>query len=180
MSRVLSRILGCLVLAGLGGCAGAAMEGANMAKDEVVYRENLEAAQAGDAEAQYRVGEALCCSLGDRKAFYDTRAATDWLCRSAGQGYAPASQKLGQIYSGHVVEGVRLIRRIAERVSDRPENLPVSYAWLRVAEGQGAPEAAEDAADLWSELSAAQQSRAGALMSSGRPLPCRWDEVIGG
>lgn len=180
MGKIVGRMLGCLVLAGLAGCAGAAMEGANMARDEVVYQNNLQAAQAGDAEAQYKVGAALCCSLGDRKAFYDTSAATDWLCRSAEQGYAPAAQKLGQVYSGHVVEGVRVMRRIAERVSDRPQNLPVSYAWLRVAEAHGAPDAAEDAGELWSGLSAAQQSQARDLMAGGGPLPCRWDEVIDG
>ena len=122
----LARLLCWLLLPALGGCAGAAMEGANMARDEVVYDKHIEAAQTGDAEAQYRVGEALCCSLGDREGFYDTRESVEWLCRSAEQGYAPASQKLGQIYSGRVVSGVRILRRVAEGVSGRPENLPLS------------------------------------------------------
>jgi TPR repeat protein len=170
-------LIACLALAG---CAGAAMEGANIAKDEVVYENNIEAARAGDAEAQYRVGDALCCSLGDRKGFYDTRAATDWLCRAAAQGHAPASLKLGRIYSGHVVEGVRVMRRVAERVSGRPENLPVSYAWLKVAAGQGSLDAEADAQTVWSDMAEAEQARAQTLMSSGQPLPCRWDEVFPG
>ncbi len=178
MRSSLGRILVGGALLGLVGCAGAAMEGANMAKDEVVYQDHIEAARAGDAEAQYRVGEALCCSLGDRQAFYDTRAATDWLCRAAAQGYAPAAQKLGQIYSGDVVDGVRLMRRVAERVSGRPDDLAVSYAWLEVAAGQGADGAEADAQSLWARLDETEKVRARSLMSAERPLPCRWDEVF--
>src|SRR3546814_16198898 len=95
--RVIVRgIVFCLFLPALAGCVGAAMEGANMAKDEAVFRNNIEAARAGDAEAAYRVGDALCCSLGDRKGFYNTRDAVEWLCRSSAEGYAPASRKLAQ------------------------------------------------------------------------------------
>ncbi|MEX0760737.1 MAG: hypothetical protein WD100_14235 [Tistlia sp.] len=170
---------GCLLLA-LGGCAGAAMEGANMAKDEVVYENNIEAARAGQVEAQYRVGEALCCSLGDRKGFYDTRAATDWLCRAAAQGHAPASRKLGRIYSGEVVDGVRVMRRVAERVSGRPQDRALSYAWLSVAAGQGDAEAGAEAQTLWGDLDEAERARAGGLTAGGRSLPCRWDEAFPG
>ncbi|SMF58323.1 hypothetical protein SAMN06265365_10969 [Tistlia consotensis] len=168
----------CLLLLALGGCVGAAMEGANITKDKVVYEKHIDAARAGKAEAEFEVGQALCCSIGDRQGFYDTRAATDWLCKAAGQGYAPASQKLGQIYSGNVVQGVRLMRRIAEKISDRPTNLPLSYTWLKVAEGQGSSDAAEDAKELWSGLNELQRTKARALMQSPKPLPCRWDEVF--
>lgn len=162
----------------LAGCAGAAMEGANMARDEAIYRNNLQAAQAGDAEAQLRVGQSLCCSLGDRQGFYDTRQAVEWLCRASAQGQARASHKLGQIYSGDVVDGVRLLRRVAERVSERPENLPVSYAWLQYAAAQGSSGAAEDAAALWDELDFEQREAARRLVAANVAPPCGWDEVI--
>lgn len=178
MGLAVRRILSCLVLAALAGCAGAAMEGANMARDEAIHQNNIEAARAGDREAEFRVGSALCCSLGDREGFYDTREAVEWLCRSSAQGYAPASRKLGQIYSGHVVEGVRLLRRVAERVSGRQEDLAVSYAWLRVAGSQGAKEAEEDATELWADLSEADRSKARALLAADQPPPCRWNEVF--
>lgn len=170
--------MSCVLLAALAGCASAAMEGANIAKDKAVYDRNIGLARAGDAEAQYRAGEALCCSLGDRQGFYDTRNAVEWLCRAAAQGHAPAAQKLGQIYSGNVVEGVRILRRVAERASGRPEDLAVSYAWLAVAEQQGAKTAGADAEALWSHLSDADKARARALTTGGQPLPCRWDEVF--
>lgn len=172
------RVLSCFVLPALAGCVGTAMEGANMAKDEVAYRNYIEAARSGDAEAQYRVGDALCCSLGDRQGFYDTRKSVEWLCRAAAQGYAPASRELGQIYSGDVVDGVRLLRRVAEGVSDRPEDPVVSYAWLKIAARQGASEAEADAEALWSELDQTEKARAGRLVAGGEPLPCHWDEVF--
>ena len=178
MGSAVRRVLSCLVVSALAGCAGAAMEGANMAKDEAVYQNNIEAARAGDRKAEFRVGSALCCSLGDREGFYNTREAVEWLCRSSEQGYAPASRKLGQVYSGHVVEGVRLLRRVAERVSGRQEDLAVSYAWLRVAGSQGAAEAEEDASELWAELSEADRAKARGLLAGNQPPPCRWNEVF--
>lgn len=172
------RIVALLALPALAGCAGVAMEGANVTKDQVVYDRNLPAARAGDPKAQYKVGEAQCCSLGDRQGLYDTRASVEWLCRSSAQGYAPASQKLAQIYSGDVVDGVRVLRRLAEGVSGRPEDRGLSYAWLRVAETQGAADAKSDATELWSDLDDAERNRARQLLAKGQPLPCRWEEVF--
>lgn len=43
-------LAGLLALA-LAGCAGAAVEGANIARDQVVVDQNMAKAQAGDAEA---------------------------------------------------------------------------------------------------------------------------------
>lgn len=172
------RIVFCFVLLALAGCVSAAVEGAHIAKDKATYHNNIEAARAGNPEAQFRVGRALCCSLGDRQGFYDTRQAVVWLCRSSAQGYGPASQKLGQIYSGRVVEGVRLLRRVGERISNRPEDLPVAYAWLRVASRQGADGADADAGSLWSNLTDREKTRAQRLVIGSERLPCRWDEVF--
>ena len=180
MMGFFARALCCLALPALAGCVSAAVEGANMARDEVVYDDYIAAAEAGDAEAQYRVGEALCCSLGDREGIYDTRQSVEWLCRAAEQGYAPASLKLGRIYSGSVVKGVRLLRRAAEGVSGRPENLALSYAWLNRAAAQGSEDAEADARSLWPDLDEAEKTRAQALTTGGQTLPCRWDEVFPG
>lgn len=172
------RLVAYALLFALGGCVSAAMEGANIAKDKAVYEKHIDAARAGDAKAEYTVGDSLCCSLGQAKGFYDTRQAVDWLCRSAAQGYAPASRKLGEIYSGDVVHGVRLLRRAAEGVSDRPEDHVVSYAWFWTASQQGSKESSADAAKQWDKLSNADRTEVHSLLSSGKPLPCRWDEVF--
>lgn len=89
-----------LLLVALAGCAAPILEGANITRDKVIINNNIDAANAGDAEAQYKVGNALCCSLDDDESgFYDTQKSVAWLCKSAAGGYAPAELKLGKIYS---------------------------------------------------------------------------------
>lgn len=170
-------VLALPLLAALTGCVGVAAEGANIVRDRAIVAEYTEAAQAGDAEAQYRVGDALCCSVNEGQGFYDTRLSVAWLCRSAEQGYGPAALKLGEIYSGDVVSGVRVMRRVAQRVAGSSTNPAVAYAWFARAGALGVAEAAEPAASLWEDLSEDQRAAATALVTGG-DLPCEWDEVI--
>ena len=104
----------CVAAASLAGCVGAAAEVAQTARAKATVNNNIEAAEKGDRVAQYKVGDALCCSATDDQAgIYNTRASVKWLCASAAQGYGPAMYRLGRIYSGHTVKGVRLMRRVA-------------------------------------------------------------------
>ena len=48
---------------------------------------------------------------------------------------------------------------VVEGVSGRPEDRGLSYAWLRVAETQGAADAKSDATDLWSDLDDAERTK---------------------
>ncbi|MDF2095310.1 hypothetical protein [Aquibaculum arenosum] len=161
-----------------GGCVGAATEGANIAKDKAVLASNIDDARAGDAEAQYKVGDALCCSVNEGHGFYDTPESVGWLCKAAGQDYAPAAHMLGEIYAGDVVSGVRVLRRVAQRLAGSSTNLPVAYAWLRRAEAGGETEAGETADQLWTNLSRSQRYEAEAMAEGHQSLPCTWDEVI--
>lgn len=172
-------ILLCVVALALAGCADARIGKLNRAAEQLAREQARAAAEAGDREGQFRVGMALCCAP---EAGKDTRAATDWLCRSAVQGYPPAARKLGQIYSGRIAEGVALASEVTDpRTRDEapaPRRLPLAYTWIKVAEGQGSAEGAEDARRLWASMSELQRTRARALMESDRPLPCRWDEAL--
>ncbi len=169
----------CLLALGLGGCAAPVLEAANIAKDKVVINENIDAAKAGDAEAQFNVGDALCCSLDDDKSgFYDTQKSVGWLCASAAQGYGPAAFKLGKIYSGDRVDGVRLMRRVAQAVAGSDENLPVAYAWMSQAWAQNVDNAQSRAESLWQDLTPAQKQEAKTMVEEGQPFPCAWNEVI--
>lgn len=163
----------------VGGCVGAATEGANIARDKVVVANNIEAAEAGDPEAQYKVGDALCCSVHEGRGFYNTQEAVDWLCRAAEQEHGPAALKLGEIYAGDVVSGVRLMRRVAQGLAGNSTNLPVAYAWLRRAEAAGQEDASEPAQALWHDLSRNQRSQAEAMAEGRQSLPCEWSSVIG-
>lgn len=172
------RVAGLLALLGLAGCVGAVAEGANIAKDKATVSANYDAALAGNAEAQYKVGDALCCSINEGEGFYDTPRAVAWLCRAAEQNYGPAAAKLGDIYVGDVISGVRMARRIGQKLVGSSTNLEVAYAWYSRAGALGVADAQKSAAALWPKLSAAQQANAQALASGAKPLPCDWVTVI--
>lgn len=165
-------------LAALSGCASAVVEGARATASEVTINKHLAAAQAGDRVAQFEVGSAYCCSVNEGSELFNTPKAVGWLCRSAAQGYTPAMRKLGQIYMGDTIEGVRLSRRLARAVVGSSTNLVVSYAWLKQAAAGGEPEAGEEAAEVWSMLTPSQRQEANRQLSLGTNATCRWEQAI--
>jgi len=172
------RVIGGLVLICLSGCVSVAVEGANAAKSKAVISNNLEAAQAGDAEAQFKVGKAYCCSLNEGEAIYDTPTSVRWLCSSAKQGYGPAMIELGKIYSGDLVDGIRLAARAAHAVKGSSTNLPVAWAWFINASKHEQADGEELAGEVLEEMDEAQSADARALYPLGLDVPCGWDEVI--
>lgn len=162
------------------GCAGVALEGASIAKDKAVAEANMKEAYAGNAEAQYKVGSSLCCALDEGgPSFYNTEQAVVWLCRSAAQSYAPAAQRLGEIYAGDLVTGVRVMRRVAEKIASPRSNLAVSYAWLRKSQALGNAKAGEQADKVWERMTPADRAAATAMTGGQQPVPCEWKEVMG-
>ncbi len=161
------------------GCAAVAVEGANVAKDEIIISKNMEQAKAGVAEAQYKVGNAYCCSVHEGSGLYNTKTSVDWLCRSAKQDYAPAMLKLGKIYSGDVIDGVRVSRRVAQKLAGTSKNLPVAWAWLQMAADREEGDAAKRTSEIWEKLDEAGRASAQQIYQSSLDTPCDWDEVIG-
>ncbi len=178
--RRLPKLCTIVLLLSSGGCASVVTEGANIARDKVIVSKNIDSARAGDREAQYRVGKALCCSLNEGEGFYDTPAAVGWLCQAAERGHGPAAIEVGDIYSGDVVSGVRVLRRVAQKVAGSTTERATAYAWYRRAESVGASDARKRASDLWSDMDAAERRSAEALVLGRTPLRCRWDDVVGG
>jgi len=169
-------ILALPIAAALSGCVAAGVEAFNIARDRLVYQNNIEAARSGSAEAQFAVGDSLCCSLVEN-GFYDTEEAMFWLCQSARQEYGPAMQKVGQILSGDVVDGVRVARRVATRISGPSSNPPLAYAWFRAAEAAGVAEAGARASDLFDGMSAEDRAAAVDLGRGPVPAACTLSEA---
>ena len=172
--------LACLIVALsilISGCVTVGVEGANITKDKVVYQANIDAARKGDPIAQYKVGDALCCSINEGAAFYNTQEAVRWLCLSSRQGYGPAMFKVGRILSGDVVDGFRLARRAAHSVMGTTTNLPVAYGWLRAAAHSGVPKATDRANALWSKMSAQERIASRAFDGTSSPTACTWEEA---
>lgn len=168
-----------IVAAALAGCSVAGIEAAYLIRDEKAYRQNIDAAVSGDPQAQYEVGKSRCCGVGgETDMYYNTRAATSWLCASARQGYGPAMHQLGQIYSGAAIEPWRLIRQGLEVSQDPPTNNALAYVWYEKARANGYPEAGVRSFEVRPELSARQVAIATALLEDGRRPPCDWDDVM--
>lgn len=160
------------------GCVSAVSEGARGAAAKVTIDQNMAAARQGNREAQFKVGEALCCGVSERGGFYDTKQSVAWLCASAAQGYGPAMFKLGRIYAGDTVDGVRVIRRAANAVVGVSQSLPVSYAWFANAKAYGVAEAEEARQEIWKEMNPAQQKLAAEQTASGLKATCEWDAAM--
>ncbi len=153
-------------------------EGGNIAKDKLTIRNNIVKARRGDPVAQFKVGDAYCCAVNEGNGFYDTRVAVGWLCASASHGYGPAMFKLGKIYSGDVVDGVRLGRRLAQLIAGTSENMSVAYAWLAQAKAHGVAEASNPADKVWKDMSQSERSAARRLVQDGLRATCRWENAI--
>ena len=160
------------------GCVTAALEGANITKDKVTIDNNIDKANKGDPEAQYKVGDAYCCSVHEGKGFYNTRLAVRWLCTSARNGYAPAMYKIGKIYSGDVIDGVRLGRRLVQGVAGTSENPPVAYVWLALAKKYGIKEADKRSKEVWVDMTDREREETRRLIKDAVNVPCNWEAVI--
>jgi TPR repeat protein len=160
------------------GCVSAVSESARGAAAKVTIDQNMAAAKQGNREAQFKVGEALCCGFDDRAGFYNTRESVAWLCASAAQGYGPAMYKLGRIYAGDTVDGVRLARRAVNSLVGVSHNLPISYAWFANAKAYGIAEAEDSRQEIWKEMNSAQQKFAADQTAKGTQATCGWDEAM--
>lgn len=169
-------LLVCIIT--LSGCVSAVVEGGHAVRSEVIVRENIEAANAGNAEAQYKVGKAYCCSVHEGSGIYNTQTSVEWLCKSARQGYAPAMTKLGKIYSGDVIDGFRLARRIAQGAAGNSTHMPTAVTWLQMAKAQGDADAGALAQELWTDMDAAQRSQTQQTLQYGLNAPCEWNQVF--
>lgn len=167
-----------IVVLALSGCSTLAIEGAQATKAEAIIALNIDEARAGDAEAQYKVGQAHCCSIHEGSGIYNTKTAVAWLCQAARQDYAPAMVMLGKIYSGDVIDGVRLSRRVIQGVAGSSTDIPVALTWFQLAMDRGELDASDQAAGLWDDLSAAEKDRTRAIYAQGLNAPCDWEDVI--
>lgn len=163
----------------LTGCAGIAVEGGLAAKSKLVISQNIDAAEAGDASAQYEVGKAYCCSVSGKDPIYNTEIAVDWLCRSARQGYTPAMLKLGNIYSGDTIDGARIQRRIAKKLSGVDTNFAVALVWYRFARKYGGEKASDRISEIQDSLDPNDINTADSIYQKGiLKADCEWNQSI--
>lgn len=161
----------------LSGCAAAAIQGASRAADQASILSNEDAAAQGDAAAQYKMGQAHCCTIAGSMGVLNNQEATHWYCKAAQQNNADAQYELGRIYSGDLVRGVNGPAKIGALLTKQPENKPLALMWLQLAAANGNGDAADKAKDLREDMTPAEI--AGALIREKSPQaqPCEWNDV---
>jgi len=182
--RYAARLMALLALALLlKGCIGTAtVVGAaagSLAVHATQRNNNMDRAEAGDAAAQAKVGTSYCCAGPG----YSAQKATEWLCRSARQEYAPAFYELGRIYIGDVTRIPHPGLYITAEVTAK-KNLPLSLMWLKLAADAGIKKAARKIKALeWNNrespvLFERASDRADQLKKTWKSQPCTYDAVF--
>jgi TPR repeat protein len=157
---------------------GLAVKGVKTASTEATIAVNKNAAETGDAKAQFELGSAKCCAIGSVDLIHDNVQATAWLCRSARQGYAPAAYRLGRIYAGKPILGIDPQQNAKLLLIDFPRNNAVAALWLMRAAQGGGQDAMSALADLTPRLTLPEQAQAQSWMADWTRAPCEWADVI--
>jgi TPR repeat protein len=139
------------------------------------------AATKGDPAAQYKLGDTWCCQGGgplDNVTIYDNHKATEWYCRAARQGYAPAQLRLAQIYSGHPIHGMHVALRASALVGASGTDQGVALMWASVAARHGDDDAVELRDSIRAKATDKELARGATLLGDWKTAPCRWSEVF--
>ena len=171
------KMIGAALLLGganlLAGCVAAGIHGTTYAVKATDRPGLLQDAEAGDPEAQTKLGLSYCC----RGPGFSTQTATEWLCKAAAQDFAVAQYELGRIYSGATSRTPAPGQKLTH-IALVKKNEPLSLMWFERASANGFENAAERAADLRDDLEAEQIAKAEALLADWRSAPCTYDAAF--
>ena len=157
----------------LPGCVAAGVGGTTYAV-KASQRGGLEAdAKAGDPKAQYELGLSHCC-MGPG---FSTQTATEWLCKSAAQNYAPAQYELGRIYAGEVSRTPAPGQKVLRAMTAKSDSIS-SYVWFQVAANNGDEKAEERASKSYENLSDDEARIAESRLGNWRDMACQYDDVF--
>lgn len=169
-----------LSLAGCGGHSPAGSGGGDASR-RALYQAR---AEAGDAEAQFRLGDSWCCVVrgaggSARDAAFNNETATEWLCRSAQQDYGPAEFELARIYSGRPYR-YNVEMSHAPRVAGAPANMAVALMWADLAKKNDVSGASDLRDAIAAEATVKDKDEKTRLEAAWEAAPCFWRDVIGG
>ncbi len=117
-------------------------------------------AEAGDSDAQYRLGESYCC--GPQGYYYDTMKALHWWCKAALQGHAGAAFNVGNLYEN------------SYKLVDVPlkKNDAKAWMWYNVAANAGYDEAESYRDNLDNQMTPANLAKAEELLAHWNKTRC--------
>ncbi len=156
------------------GCVAAGIGGTTYAVKASGRNNYIEAAESGDAEAQYKLGLSHCCmGVG-----FSTQTATEWLCKAAHQDHRRAQYELGRIYLGEVsrtpAPGQKVIRAVTAK-SDQQS----AFIWLTLAASDGDVDASKKLSKLADKMAGEDLAQASQRLEAWREMPCEYRDVFG-
>ncbi|MEL6267776.1 MAG: hypothetical protein AAFR52_19415, partial [Pseudomonadota bacterium] len=93
------------------------------------------------------------------------------------QGNADAMVKLAKVFEGDQIDGLRLLRRVAEAPFTTPANPAAAHYWYGRAAHAGVTEAGDTAADLHRDMTPAERMAAAQYAMAPAP-PCNWTDLV--
>lgn len=175
-NRPVAAIAVFVVAAALASCStGNKFEEANAAR---LRGQLTAAAQKGDAKAQFDLGKTYCCNSGEPSGLIDNQVATQWFCRAARGGYAPAMRSLGRLYAGDLLGGPSLGKAI--KFFAKKADKATALMWLEVAISHGGEQAVAEDLALRRQMTAGQTALAERMLGDWRRAPCTWNKVFAG
>lgn len=172
-----SKMIGAaLLLSGasiLSGCVAAGIHGTTFAVKASDRPGLTEAAEAGDPEAQTKLGISYCC----RGPGFSTQKATEWLCKAAAQDFAIAQYELGRIYNGATSRTPAPGQKLTH-IALAKKNEPLSLMWFERAAANGHEKAGKRAADMRDDLNVDEIAKAESLLANWRSAPCTYDAAF--
>lgn len=154
-------------------CIGVAANTSTLAVKSSKRDELRPLAEAGNAQAQFELGESFCC-MGPG---FDTGTATHWLCRAALQEHPGAMHELGRIYRGDVsrspAPGQKLMKALRGQRSDRH-----AMMWMALAAEHGYTDAAESLAELEAQANPDDSEAAAVMRQDWRKQACEYQDVF--
>lgn len=156
------------------GCVGMAISSTTYAVKVAPRAELKPLAEAGNADAQYKLGKPYCC-MGPG---FDTHTATKWLCKAARQGNREAMLELGRIYLGDVSRTAAPAQKLRRAVAAK-EAQSVAYVWLARASSNGHEKARARLNKLETRMTEEDLRRADELDEKWPHVPCEYNQVFG-
>ena len=171
--KILKSITLLALVSHLCGCVAAALNTSTLAVKAIPRAELKVAAEAGDAESQYKLGNSYCC-MGPG---FDTQTATIWYCKAARQGNAEAMFELGRIYLGEVsrtpAPGQKVMRKFVAK-----ESASHAHMWLSLAVAANHEDARAKLARLEEHIGEPDLLQGRAFLTDWQHVACEYEEVF--
>lgn len=133
---------------------------------EEVREAYMEQARAGDTDAQYKIGRSFCC---DSEEEHNVQRATWWYCDAARKNHKDSQFMVGEIYRSD-----RTVTMPPEALQAFPQlnDDVLAYAWLKIADKNGHPEAKAKWQEVKKNLSGAKLREAESMIPFYPQIPC--------